>query len=160
MKRVPGEVRKSHERCSNGKHRPSLVELKDMLSQASCNFDDVFIVLDALDECPKDGDRAPLLLTISEIIAGVHNLHLFATSRRLVDIEEALTPLLSFSAIPLQGTVLALDIKMYISCQLATDSSLKKWSSDIKSEIENSLTLGANGMYVFFALLHTHGWRH
>jgi hypothetical protein len=124
-----------------------LNELKDMLIRVVENLDQVFIIIDALDERRKNGEREQLFSTISEIKSqALPNLHVFTTSRREVDIEEAILPLVTIPAIPMGGSQIELDIKLYISWQLATDSQLKKWPNAIKAEIEESLTSDANGM--------------
>jgi hypothetical protein len=146
MNNLVEPIRTSYERCSYGKHRPSLADLKDMFFHAIEGLDDIFVVLDALDECPRNGERTSLLAAISDLITPRGNIHIFVTSRREPDIEEAMMPLLSFPAISLQGSEVDLDIKMYVSWQLETDSSLKKWSREVKTEIEGSLAMGANGM--------------
>jgi hypothetical protein len=120
-----------------------------MLASFVDDFDNAFIVIDALDECPKDGERSELLAALSDIKPrSMDNFHLLVTSRREPDIEATLSPLLTTPAISLQGSHVDLDIQSHISHQLATDPKLKKWSPDIKEEIEQALRAGANGMYV------------
>ncbi|CZR54758.1 uncharacterized protein PAC_04642 [Phialocephala subalpina] len=107
----------------------------------------VFIVLDALDECPQNGDREQLLGVISDMKSrSLDNLHVLVTSRREPDIEEAMLSLLTVPAIPLQGPQVDLDIKLHISSQLSADPKLKKWPKEVKAKIENTLTDKANGM--------------
>lgn len=118
-----------------------------MLFDVIIDLDNVFIILDALDECPKNEERARLLTTVSDIMLhSSGNLHVLVTSRRELDIEEALLPLLTCPAISVQGPELNQDIKIYISWQLATDAKLKKWPKSIKAEIESCLMTRANGM--------------
>ena len=109
----------------------------------------VFIVVDALDECPQNGDREQLLAMISDMTSrSLDNLHVLVTSRREPDIEEALLSLLTVPAISLQGPQVDLDIKLHISSQLSADPRLKKWSKETKAKIENALTVKADGMQV------------
>jgi hypothetical protein len=141
------DIRHFYERCNYGKHRAALGDLKNMLFKVIEDMNDVFIVLDALDESPKNGGREQLLATISDIM--VHScpsLHMLVTSRRESDIEEALLPMLTSPALSVQGSGLDLDMKLYISWQLATDPQLRKWSRDVNTEIESCLSTGANGM--------------
>ena len=110
-------------------------------------LEDVFIVVDALDECPKSSGREELLDLIRDIKSwSLPSLHLLATSRLEPDIKEALNHLLTSPEIPIQGPGVESDIKLHIHRQLATDVKLKKWSSDLKMEIEDTLVAGANGM--------------
>lgn len=144
---LPTHIKQLYKRCSYGKLQRSLGDLKEMLFKVMEELDNVFTIIDALDECPKNGEREQLLLAISDIKSkSLANLHVLVTSRREPDIEEALLPLLTIPAIPLQGSQVDLDIKLHISWQLATDPKLKKWSNEVKAEIENTLINGANGM--------------
>lgn len=144
---LPEQLKALYKGCNEGQQRAALRELKTMLSLIVKDLDDVFIVIDALDECPKDGERAELLELIAEIESwSLPNFHLLVTSRQEPDIENALTPLLTSLAIPIQGSGVDSDIKLHIVSELATDSKLRKWSGDVKVEIENTLMAGANGM--------------
>lgn len=144
---LPPYIRQVHSRCAKGNHQPSLTELIQMLTSFGDDFDDVFIVIDALDECPKDGERGELLDSISDIKSRlIDNFHMLVTSRREPDIEAVLLTLATTPAISLQGSHVDMDIQAHISHQLATDPKLKKWSPEIKHEIELALTTGANGM--------------
>jgi ankyrin repeat domain-containing protein 50 len=107
----------------------------------------VFIVIDALDECPRNRHREQLLAVISDIKSrSLDSLHVLVTSRREPDIEKALLPLLSIPPIPLQGSQVDLDINLHILSSLSTDPQLKKWSKQVKAKVENTLTNKANGM--------------
>jgi hypothetical protein len=122
-------------------------ELKMALSWVVGSLEDVFILVDALDECPRNTGREELLDLIRDIKSwSLSNLHLLVTSRREPDIKEAIMPLLTSLEISIQGPGVESDIKLHITSQLATDPKLKKWSSDFKIEIENTLLAGANGM--------------
>jgi hypothetical protein len=146
---VPSHIKQVYERCSYGKLQASVDDLKEMLFCVIEALGHVFIVIDALDECPQNGDREQLLAVISDMKSrSLDNLHVLVTSRCEPDIEEALLPLLTVSAIPLQGSQVDLDIKLHISSQLSADPKLKKWSKEVKAKIENSLTDKANGMQV------------
>jgi hypothetical protein len=144
---IPPYIIQAYGRCNKGNLQPGLNELIQMLTHVIKDLDNVFIVIDALAECPKDGERDQLLAAISEIKAlSADNFHIFVTSRREPDIEEVVLPLVTVPAISLQGSYVDFDIQMHISHQLATDPKLKKWSTEVKEEIEDALTKGANGM--------------
>jgi ankyrin repeat domain-containing protein 50 len=144
---IPEQLEDLYKRCNNGRQKATMRELKTILSRMMKDLEDVFIVVDALDECPKNGEREELLEFITEIRAwSSSNMHILATSRLEPDIKETLTPLLTSQAISIQGFQVESDIKVHVASQLAIDPRLKKWSSDIKTEIEKTLTAGANGM--------------
>jgi len=144
---LPEQLKVLYKECSEGQWRATMLELKKMLLLMVRDLEDVFIIIDALDECPKDNERRELLKLIRDIKSwSLPNLHLLGTSRQELDIKDELTPLLTSLAIPIQGFEVESDIKLYIASELATDSKLRKWSSDVKVEIENTLAAGANGM--------------
>jgi len=147
LSKLPSPVLQAYDRCNKGNLQPSLSELIQILVHVIEDLENVFIVIDALDECPKDGERDQLLVAISDIKAiSAGNIHILVTSRREPDIEDAVLPLVTVPVIPLQGSYVDMDIQMHISHQLATDPKLKKWSIEVKEEIESALTKGANGM--------------
>ena len=144
---IPEQLKGLYKRCNNGRQKATICELKMTLSRIIKDLEDVFIIIDALDECSKNGERGELLEFITEIKAwSSSNIHLLVTSQLELDIKETLTPLLTSQAISIQGAQVESDIKVHVASQLAVDPRLKRWSSDIKTEIEKTLTAGANGM--------------
>ena len=111
------------------------------------SLEDTYIILDALDECE---DRHELLTNLEQIISWKNvNLHVLVTSRREIDIEEALT---SFSSprnrISIHGTPLNADIRAYVHERLQLDRKLKRRQKDLnmQREIEDTLMEKADGM--------------
>ncbi|KAH0533900.1 hypothetical protein FGG08_007482, partial [Glutinoglossum americanum] len=150
---LPEKLKELYKRCNDGKQEAAIHDLKSALAlfAETKELDDIFIVTDALDECPKNKEkefREELLELITEVKDwSTSNIHLLVTSRLEPDIEEALTPLLTARAISIQGSQVESDIKLHISSQLKTDPKLKQWPSEVKTEIEEALTAGANGMF-------------
>lgn len=119
-----------------------------MLCEVIQSLGHVFVVIDALDECPKGEERDSLLAVLSNIKSRtMYNLHTLVTSRRELDVEENLAPLITSQPISLPGVEVDWDIQAHISSVLATDPKLKKWPDNIKQEIKVTLAKGANGMF-------------
>ncbi|CUS12886.1 unnamed protein product, partial [Tuber aestivum] len=121
--------------------------LKDVLSHIIKGFKKTFIILDALDEFPK-AMRGGLLSWIGELRAD-HNqgsLSVLVTSRPEGDIIGSLGLLDPF-AISLQSSTIDPDIRAYILNSLAKKDGLKEFSQEIKSEIEETLVSGSQGMF-------------
>lgn len=141
-----------YKKCIDGKQGASIHDLKVVLLLFTVikELHDVFIVVDALDECLRNGKRefrAELLDLIREIKAwSPSNIHFLVTSRPEQDIKETLAPLLTNWVVSVQGPQVESDIKLHISSQLSTDLKLQKWPSEEKAEIEKTLAAGANGM--------------
>ena len=105
---------------------------------------DVFLIIDALDECSKGG-RSKLLKFLKDIKNwSFDNLHVLVTGRKEEDIQTEMRQIASHS-ICVNSTDVDSDIAKYIEEQLALNQ-FKRWSSDIKQEIFNSVTAHSDGM--------------
>lgn len=149
----PEEVEDLYKRCDNGNRKAAVPELKEVLKHLAVvkDLDHIFIIVDALDECPHDeihGLREEALGLIGEFETWLASkIHLLITSRRELDIEQGLTPLLRIPPIPLEGSQIDSDIELHISEQLSTDQKLKRWPPQVKLQIEKTLTAQADGMF-------------
>ncbi|CUS15218.1 unnamed protein product, partial [Tuber aestivum] len=106
-----------------------------------------FIILDALDEFPKE-TRKGLLSWIRELPVGhdAGSLSILITSRPEADIVKSLGPLATFS-ISLQSNIIDPDIRSYIQNSLGDRDGLKEFTKEIKSEIEDTLVSRSQGMF-------------
>jgi len=134
-----------------GNHKASIFDLTNLLETFATsrkgNLSDIFFVIDALDECLKDGQQ-DLLKLIEEMKSWESSkIHLLLTSRPEQDIRDVVSPLTT-KAISIQGCHVDSDISLYVVSQLAADPKLKKWSPQMKAEIEGTLAKKANGMQV------------
>ena len=133
--------------CSNGDRQPTGEMLLSTLRQMMASLEDIYIVLDALDECVERDD---LLRDLEQIVSWEDaNLHVLATSRREQDIVESLTLLSdSRNRIGIQSTLVNADIRTYVHDRLQVDRKLKRWQKDpkVQLEIEETLTKKADGM--------------
>ncbi|CUS06945.1 unnamed protein product, partial [Tuber aestivum] len=121
--------------------------LKDVLSHIIKGFGKTFIILDALDELPRVA-RESLLSWIGELSADHKegSLSILVTSRPEADIVGSLERLNPF-AISLQSSNIDPDIRAYIRNSLAGKDGFRKFSQAIKSEIEEKLVSGSQGMF-------------
>ena len=107
----------------------------------------VYVVIDALDECPV---RKELLLWIETIQLGQRNVHLLVTSRLEHDIELVLCRMAheEENIVPIQGDLIKNDIRQYIRTRVRTGHGLKRWKSkpDVLDEIESRMIEKADGM--------------
>lgn len=106
-------------------------------------FSNVYIIFDALDECPE---RAKLL----SFLGLMHNwnidkLHLLVTSRRERDIELRLKPLMSHE-VPMDERLVDKDIQIHVSKVLDQDIEFQMCSAEEKQRIETTLIGRAHGM--------------
>ena len=151
VSKLPDALHNLFKGCNNGNRKPSLRELFTVFAVFAKHKDlaDIFLVIDALDECSHDENntRKELLELLNTVLSlPTSNIHILVTSRPEIDIKEALEAIRTILSVPLQGAGVEADINLHIEKQLATDEKFKCWSNEIKSEIKKILTAGANGM--------------
>lgn len=125
--------------------RPDTRTLEKMLISSTSSFSNVYVVIDALDECPLLNDqRDNLLKTLERILLKApRNLHIFLTSRNEKDIDDKLRVLLSPPS-RIEIDLLAhqerlnCDINHYINLKLSTED-FDSWPESIKKEVKQSL---------------------
>jgi hypothetical protein len=112
----------------------------------------IFVIMDALDECPNLGMPAPREAVLNLVKDLVHlqlevpNLHICVTSRPAVDIEKKLKPL-AVNAISLQEeTRQQMVIYDYVSSVVSTDEQMKEWRDEDKKLVIEGLSERADGM--------------
>lgn len=143
--KIPEDLHKAY--SEYGKKRKSLSQkgLLELLRQVIKEFPQVYIVLDALDECAKWGE---LLKVLEDIFDWeLQHLHTLMTSRREKQIEDVLEDIKGpRNHICIMNHAVDEDIRLYVSHELSSRKSLRKRSSVTKTEIERALTKGAHGM--------------
>ncbi|QSZ37359.1 hypothetical protein DSL72_009457 [Monilinia vaccinii-corymbosi] len=132
---------------------PCLQELKAILKTILMLDGTFYLVFDAVDECPRgqqEDSRKVVCETLQELSSwGCEHLHILITSRKEADIEELIIEIPTLSTVFIKNENVNLDIRRYIQTQMKNDTKLKKWSSEIKMEIETALTDRANGMFLW-----------
>ena len=113
----------------------------------------IFIVLDALDECPDSSGfpspRDEVLQLVKELVElRLEELHICTTSRPEVDIRAVLEPL-AFRTVCLHDEIgQQTDIADYVrnAVNLSPSMAMKRWRDDEKKLVIDTLTEQANGM--------------
>ena len=141
--RVPEALETLYTRCHEGQAQPSIDALMSTFQRMVQDFNEVFIIFDALDECEKREDLLKLVGNIVDCKVG--KLHILAVSRKEVDITRVLDPLTT-DQIPIQEGPVNADINTYLRERLENDPELQKWPSSVQTQIETKLMAGANGM--------------
>ncbi|KAF9871286.1 hypothetical protein CkaCkLH20_11207 [Colletotrichum karsti] len=130
----------------NKRTAPTDSSLLDCLRQILSTFQDVYILLDALDESPRGTHREAVLDALAGMRGwtGTH-LHLLVTSRDEVDIRDALQAT-DEESVSLQSEGIDRDIADFVSQHLRDNRRLHKWR-DSYDEIEDVLTQKAKGVF-------------
>lgn len=118
-------------------------DLFDTLQNLILMFDNVYLVLDALDESLDCDEIVVFLQTVHKWESS--RLHLLVTSRQLPSIEEALNELTT-SKICLHDSKMNEDIILYVADKLENDKSLSRFPPDIRLQIQTKLLEGQDGM--------------
>lgn len=149
--KIPQHMFDLHHKCVPNDIAPRLTELQQQLEKIIGCFDQVFLVVDAMDECKTD-HRQELLQYITKLAeTAPGKLKLFLTSRPEGDIQAALGSD-KFKTVRVRATKVSADISSYVRHQLenprhhllcsdlSTDTRLRK-------EVEEALLGKSNGMY-------------
>ena len=146
-------LRKLHSEHRDGSKKPNddalLRCLKDMLTTARSV--PVYLVLDALDECPNDSGalqsqsaRGKVLSVVKELVKlGLPNLRLCITSRPEFDIRTIIRFLAAQEISLHDEGGQNQDINTYVTFAV---QSVMKWRDDDKKMVIDKLTENANGM--------------
>jgi hypothetical protein len=133
------ELKEKHKGSSS---TVSVDNLESIFEKVTSSIDEVYLVVDGLDECEN---REELLATLSSLPSynQSSSINLLVTSRPETDIDNA------FSGKPrLQiDHLVRSDISAYISWRLAHDEKLKRIKPDLKREIQEKLEAKGAGMY-------------
>lgn len=106
----------------------------------------VYLVMDALDECPEDHEaRQRVLERIEKLTQGASNVKILATSRELPAIRESMA---AQGAEPMRISTsdVDADIQRYVANQLSCDRSFRKFRKETLDLIESTITSKADGM--------------
>ncbi|KAH6839397.1 hypothetical protein B0I37DRAFT_357994 [Chaetomium sp. MPI-CAGE-AT-0009] len=148
------EVRGHLERCfasySDGQRQPNLNTLRQTFQEMAQSAGELWVVLDALEECNVEQQhRRELLDWIQDFHADSSNAHLLVTSRPEEDIQSAVEKWASVDSIPVQSELVQKDISSYVCWELRNGGRFNRWSKreDVQKEIEDALTEKANGMF-------------
>ncbi|KAJ7907461.1 hypothetical protein B0H13DRAFT_1505709, partial [Mycena leptocephala] len=123
---------------SNGQHPPKHEDLVEVLQKLLTAFkEDIYIVLDALDEC---SDKTDLVALIQELLNwNLRNLHVVVTSRR-----EGFDTFRKISIeIPVTPTDVEEDIKKYVEERVYR----QYWGQDVKELVTSALLEQGEGMF-------------
>ncbi len=137
----------------NGAHQPTddvLIQiLKEMLM--TCNHGPIYIIIDALDECPNSfGMPSPRELVVELVKELVElsspSLRICVTSRPEIDIQSALAPLTSLQVSLHDEIGQQEDIIEYVRSAVCCDARMGKWREEDQKVVIETLSERADGM--------------
>ena len=144
---------KLYSKHDKGAQTPSDSTLKKCLDDLLSfpNQDPVFLIIDALDECPDNtglpSSREQVLDLIQHLVGLCqNNLHICVTSRPEIDIRSTLEPLTSLCVSLHEQTGQKKDIVEYVSSVVSSDSKMRRWREEDKRLVIETLSERADGM--------------
>ena len=139
---LPGTVKDLYDRHKTKRTRPSFDELSGSLQAVTIFYSQVFIIVDALDECEKEC-RTRLLSKIFRLQEG-QKLNILATSRFIEEITATFKG--RSNSLPIIAT--EKDVQTYLAGQIGRLPSFVQTSSDLQIKIKATIAEAANGMCV------------
>ena len=111
----------------------------------------IYLIIDALDECPNTTKLPPPRERVLELIEklvklNLPNLRICVTSRPEVDIRASLEPLTTKRVSLHDQRGQKKDIEEYVRSVVYSDRNMKRWRSEDKQLVVETLTEKADGM--------------
>ena len=126
-----------------GTHMGTEADLSAILCDGMVEFDYIYIIIDALDECVE---RQKLLSVVQRLLhPKTSNVHILVTSRSDADLEEHLIPMITEHML-LESSLIEHDIRSYVQEQLHHNPNLRRWPQRVQGKIESALMTGFQGM--------------
>ncbi|KAF8463704.1 hypothetical protein BDZ91DRAFT_796249 [Kalaharituber pfeilii] len=146
---IPRGLQALYTKCHSNDKPPTLHELQHQFEAVSSSFQEVFLVIDAFDECEQD-DRKEILNGITSLFQHcLANIKLCVTSRPEKDIKRAFTSS-GFSIIKIEATKVDQDISRFVRHELQVRThDYCTLGDEICKEIEHALVSKANGMFLW-----------
>jgi len=144
----------------NGSQEPSIDTLLECLKAilALQGQAPLYIVVDALDECPNyprlQSQRQEVLKIVKELIDSKHpHLHFCVTSRPEIDIQGAFNPLNPYGVTLHDQDGQTKDLAEYVRSVVGSDATMRDWPSKVKELVIDTLTKKGGRMYVIVVLM-------
>ena len=117
----------------------------------------LYIVVDALDECPDSSglrtQRQEVLEIVKDLMKLKHpHLHFCVTSRPEIDIRQAFDPLNPFNVSLHNQDGQIKDLAEYVKSVVHSDAKMQNWPAKVKELVIDTLAKKGGGMYVIEVL--------
>lgn len=138
---LPDRTRALYEHHIEKRTRPSLEEISQTLQSVANMYSRVFVIVDAVDECPTlDGGRTELLAQMFQLQSH-SRINLFATSRPIPEITEWFT-----GSVWLEIRASEQDVQRYIDGHLSILPGFIRRNIDLQKEISTAILQSVQGM--------------
>jgi Cdc6-like AAA superfamily ATPase len=126
--------------------RPAVDELEKIALACVQPYDELFLLLDALDECPEGSEvRQNVLAGLERVAQEAGNIKMFVTSREVTDVGDCMQTLgANFTSVAARSV--NADIERYTTNQLSRDRRLSRLDATTKNLIADTISQRADGM--------------
>jgi Cdc6-like AAA superfamily ATPase len=146
---LPATVKELYNRHKTKRTRPSINEISRCLQAVATLYSRVFIIIDALDECPaSNGCRQRFLSEMFGLQANT-GANLFTTSRFVPEITE------KFKGLRLEIRASDQDLQKYLDSNMSQLPRCVLRNLDLQDEIKTDIIQAVDWMYVIFDSLMT-----
>lgn len=150
-KDIPDHLKQFYRSYSREAEIPSYEKLQSQLVELSgTSFDQVFFVIDAMDECENRKQFLPFVTTLARESSCI--LKVFVTSRREKDILTTFTRgTAGFPTIQVEATKVDADIAAFVHFEIGRrtgDDNFCVIDQELQDKIEKTLVSQSNGMWV------------
>ncbi|KAJ7059385.1 hypothetical protein C8F01DRAFT_989269, partial [Mycena amicta] len=142
---APSPVLGLYQKLSSGAHEPSIPELTACLKSLviALSARPIFIVVDAVDECAKPNDLAPILHDLLHSAQGC--MHVFVTSRPEHSVTKMLLPLTTCE-LDLSSAIKG-DIALHLEYMLSKEHPFCSWKQVYRDRVFTHLLEHSDGMF-------------
>ncbi|PQE05385.1 hypothetical protein CJF31_00011154 [Rutstroemia sp. NJR-2017a BVV2] len=144
---IPDNVKTLYDRHKDKRTRPSFDEILGILQTVVTIYSEVFIIVDALDECQiSDGCRQSFLSNLFKLQATCR-VNLFATSRPISSIEKEFE-----GSVKLEIRASEEDVRRYLEGYMFRLPGFVARSPELQEEIKTDITNAVDGMFLLAQL--------
>ena len=140
---IPSVLVDIYKQFDKGGRQPPIDSLEDALLAIIHGFDQVFIIIDALDECHSRIKFLQWLRNTAGRKGG--KLHFAVTGRPEIDIVDIIG-CLDRREVCVDADAGNIDIQTYLDHQLLCDPKLNRWPENDRDRVRDELTKGSDGM--------------
>lgn len=132
-----------HNKPNKPRTWPLFTEISGAIQSVAIMYSQVFLIIDALDECQtSDGCRSKFLTEIFNLNAKC-GANIFATSRFILEVITKFDRSMSLEICASMG-----DIQMYLEGNMSQLTAFEDWDDQLRDEIKTSISNAVDGMCV------------
>ena len=139
---VPEDLKSLYELYYQHQTRPTLDEVSSIFQSEIRNYSRVFLIIDALDECPDDDRR--VVLSRLRAMQAASSANVMITSRPVPKVTDAF-----LQDITIEIRASDEDVRRYIEGQMIRMTGCIARNVWLQETIKNSITKTVDGMFVF-----------